>query len=320
MNTRTLGKTGFEVSEIGLGTWALGTNIYGDVEKDAPGRLIGEAIDSGINFFDTAPLYGTPEEVGTSETILGKALGEHRSSVFISTKFGRTSKNVTPGRFTAAEATSSCEGSLRRLGRDTIDLFFFHSPFTPEEIHDDVWEALAALKDSGKIRSIGHSVSLYDQTAAMSADWMRERRIDAVQVVLSPFNREARPLIETAVSCDCGVIARECLANGFLSGAITKDTVFPEGSLNARYSREEITERVEYADRLAAEMVQGEVRNLVQATYRWILDQPGVSLALSGAKHPDEMRDPVCASSLSPMGAATLEKVETLHQRDFSAA
>lgn len=320
MKTRMLGKTGFEVSEIGLGTWALGTNIYGDVEKDAPGRLIGQAIDSGINFFDTAPLYGTPDEVGTSETMLGKALGEHRASVFISTKFGRTSANVTPGRFTAAEARSSCEDSLRRLGRETIDLFFFHSPFTPEEIHDDVWEALAALKDSGKIRSIGHSVSLYEQTAAMSAEWMQDRKIDAVQLVLSPFNREARPLIETAISNGCGVIARECLANGFLSGGIRKDTVFPEGSLNSRYSREEIVERVEYADRLAAAMVKGEVMNLVQATYRWILDQPGVTLALSGAKHPDELVDPVQASGLSPMDGGTREQVEALHAHDFSAA
>ena len=320
MKTRILGKTGFAVSEIGLGTWALGTSIYGDVEKGAPGRLIDKAIDEGINFFDTAPLYGTPDEVGTAETILGKALAGNRSPVFVSTKFGRTSRQVTPGRFTAAEAMASCEDSLRRLQRETIDLFFFHSPFTPEEIHDDVWDALAALKDAGKIRAVGHSVSLYEQTSAMSAEWMRERRIEAVQVVLSPFNREARPLIETAISCGCAVIARECLANGFLSGAIRKDTVFPEGSLNSRYSRSEIGERVAYADRLSAAMVKGEVKNLVQATYRWILDQPGVTLALSGAKHPDELVDPVRASSLSPMDEATREKVEALHAHDFSAA
>jgi aryl-alcohol dehydrogenase-like predicted oxidoreductase len=320
MKTRTLGKTGLKVSEIGLGTWALGTRIYGDVEQDAPRRLIGKALNAGINFFDTAPLYGTPEEVGTAETILGKALGERRDSVLISTKFGRTSTKVTPGRFTAAEALSSCEASLRRLQRDTIDLLFFHSPFAPEEIADDVWDALGKIKDAGKIRSIGHSVSLYDQTAAMSADWMRERRIDAIQVVLSPFNREARPLIETAVSCNCGVIARECLANGFLSGGITRDTVFPEGSLNARYSREEIAERVAYAEKLSGAMVRGDVENLVQATYRWILDQPGISLTLSGAKHPDELVDPVRASGLAPMNPSIRDEVESLHTRDFSAA
>lgn len=320
MKYRTLGKTGFEVSEIGLGTWALGTGIYGNVERDAPRRLIGRALDAGINFFDTAPLYGTPEEVGTAETILGEALGDRRSTVLISTKFGRTSKAVTPGRFTAKEAEASCEASLRRLGRDTIDVLFFHSPFTPDEIADDVWEALGRLRDSGKVRSIGHSVSLYDQTAAMSAEWMRERRIEVIQVVLSPFNREARPLIETAMACECGVVARECLANGFLSGTITRDTVFPEGSLNARYTREEIAERAAYAETLKREMVTGGIANLPQASYRWILDQPGVSLALSGAKHPDELTDPVAASDLAKLPPAVLQRVEALHDKDFGAA
>jgi aryl-alcohol dehydrogenase-like predicted oxidoreductase len=320
MKYRTLGKTGFEVSEIGLGTWALGTGIYGDVERDAPRRLIGRALDAGINFFDTAPLYGTPEEVGTAETILGEALADRRSPVLISTKFGRTSKAVTPGRFTAREAEASCEASLKRLGRDTIDVLFFHSPFSPEEIADDVWEALGRLRDAGKVRAIGHSVSLFEQTAAMSADWMRERRIEVIQVVLSPFNREARPLIETAIACDCGVVARECLANGFLSGTVTRDTVFPEGSLNARYSRGEIADRVDYAENLEREMVSGEVTTLPQAAYRWVLDQAGVSLALSGAKHPDELTDPVAASDLAEMPPAVLQRVEALHGKDFGAA
>ena len=91
------------------------------------------------------------------------------------------------------------------------------------------------------------------------------------------------------MECDCGVVARECLANGFLSGAITKETVFPEGSLNARYSREEIAERVDYADALSATLLGNGLESLPQATYRWILDQPGVSLALSGAKDLHEL-------------------------------
>ena len=320
MNYRTLGRTGLKVSEIGLGTWALGTNIYGEVEKDAPSRLVGRALDQGINFFDTAPLYGTKEIVGTAESILGEALGGNRDDVLISTKFGRTSTHVVPGRFTAAEARESCEASLRRLGRETIDLLFFHSPFHPGEIADDVWDALGRLQEAGKVRFIGHSVSMYEDTAGMSADWMRERRIDVVQVVLSPFNREARPLIRIAMENACGVVARECLANGFLSGGIRRDTVFPQGSLNARYSREEIARRVDYAEQIAEALVNGPVETLVQATYRWILDQPGISLALSGAKHPDELEDPVRATALPPFDAPTLEKAESLHQRDFGAA
>jgi len=320
MNYRTLGRTGLKVSEIGLGTWALGTSIYGDVEKGAPDALIGSAIETGINFFDTAPLYGSKDVDGTAETVLGKALGDRRSSVLISSKFGRTATNVMPGRFTSLEVLASCEASLRRMKCETIDLLFFHSPFSPEEIGDDVWEGLGKLRESGKIRYIGHSVSMFADTAEMSATWMRDRKIDVVQVVLSPFNRETRSLIDTAISCNCGVIARECLANGFLSGAINRDTVFPEGSLNSRYSREEIAERAAYAEQLSSAMVNGEVKSLPQATYRWVLDQPGISLALSGAKHPGELADPVEASGLSPLSNEILDRVETLHPHDFGAA
>ena len=309
-----------ECSEIGLGTWALGSSVYGDVERREALDLVNEAIDSGINFFDTAPLYGNKEADGVAETVLGKGLGERRDEVLISTKFGRTSRNVMPGRFYAKEALESCEASLERLGTDRIDLFFFHSPFKESEIHDDVWEALGRLREDGKIRFLGHSVSMYDDTKEMSANWMRDRKIDAIQVVLSPFNRETRPLIRIAEENDCGVVARECMANGFLSGAIRKDTVFPEGSLNARYSREEIEQRVDYAEVLLDRLVKAPIENLPQATYRWVLDQPGVSLALSGARTIEEMRDSVKAAAFSSYDEVTRIEVEALHRKDFSPA
>lgn len=320
MQYRELCSGGPQASEIGLGTWALGSPVYGTVEASTAERTVGTALDSGINFFDTAPLYGTKDEDGIAETILGKALGAKLDEVLISTKFGRTARAVMPGRFTAEEAVKSCDASLRRLGRDHIDLLFFHSPFKPEEISDDVWEALESLKGSGKIRYVGHSVSMYSDTAEMSADWIRKGLIDVVQVVLSPFNREARPLIEAARDNGCGVIARECLANGFLSGAITDDTVFPEGSLNARYSREEIESRVRYANRLSQLFGAEGISDLVQATYRWILDQNGVTVALSGAKNDLELSGPVRASGLTSFDEALLSACEEVHTVDFGAA
>lgn len=320
MKRRSLGKTGLECSEIGLGTWALGSRIYGETDDRKAHELIQGSVEQGINFFDTAPLYGSKTEDGVAETVLGKGLGAELDKVIISTKFGRTATDVIPGRFHAAEARKSCEASLKRLGRDWLDLLFFHSPFSPDEIHDDVWAELAKLKDAGKIRHIGHSVSIYDQTAEMSAQWMRDRKIEVIQVVLGPFNRETRPLIQTAIEEGCGVVARECLANGFLSGAISKDTVFPEGSLNARYSREEIAERVAYAEQLRGILQTGDIQTLPEATYRWVLDQPGVSLALSGAKSPDELSDCLTASAKSGYSAEVLEAAEQVHQKDFPPA
>lgn len=320
MKTRKLGSTGLECSEIGLGTWALGTRIYGETDEQAARDCIRGAVDRGVNFFDTAPLYGSKTEDGLAEKVLGRGLGAHLNEVLIATKFGRTSTQVMPGRFHAAEARSSCEASLRRLGRDWIDLFFFHSPFSPDEIQDDVWAELGKLREEGKIRHLGHSVSMYEATAEMSAGWMRERRIEVIQVVLGPFNREARPLIQTALEEGCGVVARECLANGFLSGVITRDTVFPQGSLNDRYSHEEIGERVDYAERLRGILQVGGVRNLPEATYRWVLDQPGVSLALSGAKNLAELEDCLNASARDGFSAETLAEAERVHAKDFPPA
>ncbi|MEY3000659.1 MAG: hypothetical protein RL648_873, partial [Verrucomicrobiota bacterium] len=118
----------------------------------------------------------------------------------------------------------------------------------------------------------------------------------------------------------CGVIARECLANGFLSGMVRADTVFPEGSLNARYSREEVAERAAYAERLGELFAEEGVGGLVEGTYRWILDQGGVSAALSGAKNPAELAASVRASALPSFSRALLERTEAGHAKDFGAA
>ena len=320
MKKRKLGETDLECSEIGLGTWALGSGVYGEVEACEADRLIGESLDAGINFFDTAPLYGNKKENGVAEGVLGKGLGSRKEEVIVSTKFGRTAIAVMPPRFSRKEARESCEASLKRIGREWVDLFFFHSPFEPSEIEDEVWEELACLKSEGKIRFIGHSVSMYEDTHELSAQWIQERKIEAIQVVLSPFNRETLPLIAIAEKEGCGVIARECMANGFLSGCIQKNTIFPEGTLNARYSREEIAERVDYAEQLKLDLIHGDVKTLPQASYRWVLDQKGVTLALSGARAQKEIQDAVRSSEIASYSRETLAVVDAIHSRDFCPA
>ena len=319
MKTRTLGRTGIEVSEIGLGTWAFNSWIYGEVDNNESIRTIRSALDLGITFFDTAPLYGVGKEDGVAERILGQGLGAERDRVVISTKFGRN-PSLEGTHFNAKRARESVEESLQRLGTDRIDLLFFHSPFGPHEIDDDVWAALADLKAAGKIRAVGHSISLFQDTQGMARQWALERKIDAIQVVLSLMNREALPLIHDLGAAGIGIVARECVANGFLSGAITADTVFPEGSLNARYSREEIAERAGYADRLKKTLVRGEITSLPRAALRWALDQDHVSLALTGAKNTDELRDCALAAEAGSYTEKEIRKAEALHRKDFPAA
>ena len=318
MKYRPLGNTGLKVSEIGLGTWSFASRAYGTVDPTDANAVVQAALDGGVNVFDTAPLYGSPDEDGISERILGEALGSRREEVLVSTKFGRAS-SLRGTAFTGDGVRASVEASLKRLSTDRIDILFFHSPFGPDEIDDDVWEGLADLKISGKVRCVGHSISKFSDTQSMARSWFDERKIDLVQVVYSLMNRESTELIEDIGSLGAGVFARESLANGFLSGMITAETAFPENNLNKRYGSEELGERVAYVDALRF-LVRGEVETMPQAAFRWVLENANVSLVLSGARNVRELEDVVRVSELGSFSDGEMRKAEEIHGRDFEAA
>ena len=319
MKYRSLGRTGLQCSEIGLGTWAFASQIYGAVSESAAVDTIRAALDAGINFYDTAPLYGTKERDGIAEEILGKGLAGKREHVIISSKFGRYVSDGNQPNFHARRARESVTASLRRLDTEFIDIVFFHSPFGPDEIHDDVWQALGDLKREGKIRYVGHSISMFQNTEQMARQWAVERKIDVIQVVYSLVNRESTQLIAELGAQQIGIVARESLANGFLSGKLTKATVFDSNNLNSRYSRAEIAERIDYVDRLRF-LVRGDVNTMPQAAMRWVLDNPHVSLVLSGAKSRQEILDCAAASDVKPYSDAERQRAAALHTRDFQAA
>jgi aryl-alcohol dehydrogenase-like predicted oxidoreductase len=319
MKYRTLGRTELRCSEIGLGTWAFASQIYGEVVETEAINTIRAALETGINFFDTAPLYGTPQRDGVAEEILGKGLGKDRNRVIISTKFGRNSSEGNAPNFHARRAQESVEASLRRLQSDRLDILFFHSPFGTHEIHDDVWEALDKLKREGKIRFVGHSISMFQDTQSLARQWARERKIDVIQIVYSLLNREATALIRDLGAEKIGIVARESLANGFLSGAITKDTQFPPDHLNSRYSRAEIAERVEQVQRLSF-LVRGDIKSVPQAAMRWVLDHPQVSLVLSGAKNQKEILECAAAAEAKSYSSEERRRASAVHQKNFQAA
>ena len=320
MKYRTLGRTKLEVSEISLGTWAFGNNVYGGVDQMDAIKTIHFGIDQGINIFDTAPQYGIPEQDGVAEIVLGEGLKGKRNKVYISSKFGRN-PSIAEGasQFYKSRVVSSVEESLRRLQTDYIDVLFFHSPFSPDEINDDVWEGLEQVKKQGKVRFIGHSISMFHQTENMARQWAKENKIDVIQVVLSLMNRESQQLINDLQENSIGVFTRECLANGFLSGAITKDTKFKEGTLNARYSHEELSERIDQVEKFKY-LLRDDINNLPQAALRWVLDQQGISTVLSGAKNIFELQGAISASDASSFNSAELEKSVALLSKNFEAA
>lgn len=316
---RKLGRSGLECSAVSLGTWAFNSVVYGPVGDADARETVRRALDEGITLFDTAPLYGTRERDGIAEEVLGRALGGDREGVLLSTKFGRRATQGNRADFCAANVLSSVDESLQRLGTDRIDVLFFHSPFGPEEIDDDVWGALEQVRAAGKVRAVGHSISKFDETQAMARQWAADGRIDVIQVVYSLLNREATTLIAELAAEGVGVVARESLANGFLSGTVTRETVFPQGSLNARYTREEVGERVEQAERLGF-LVRDPVASLPQAAMRWVLDNPGVSTVLTGARTPREVSDCAAAARCPGYDEAERQRADDVHERDFPAA
>ncbi len=319
MEYRRMGRTHIECSAIGLGTWAFNSSVYGQVEEAVAVDAIAAARDVGINFFDTAPLYGSQARDGIAEEILGRGLRVGRDQVVISTKFGRKPTQGNRPDFCAAQARQSLEESLQRLRTDYIDVLFFHSPFAADEIDDDIWAELDRLKGEGKVRCIGHSISKFADTQGMARQWAEQRRIDVVQVVYSLLNREAQGLVADLGQAGVGVVARESLANGFLSGQIRRDTEFAPGTLNARYDRAEIEARVERVEALSF-LVRDPVETMPQAALRWVLDDPRVSLVLTGAKSAAEVRDGARAAVLPGFSREEMARAAALHTCDFSAA
>lgn len=321
MNYRVLGRTGLNLSEISLGTWAFGNNVYGGVAEKDGIKTIHAAADLGINIFDTAPQYGTDKQDGVAEIVLGKALKGKRDRVHISSKFGRN-PCIEGGRslFYKSRVIDSVEESLKRLQTDYIDVLFFHSPFSSDEIHDDVWEGIEQVKKQGKVRFVGHSISMFNQTEAMARKWAQENKIDVIQVVLNLMNREAQQLVhDLSEKHQIGVFARECLANGFLSGQITKDTVFKKGTLNARYSKQELEERINQVNAFKF-LIRNDIKNMPQAALKWVLDQKGVSTVLSGAKNISELEGAVSASKVKSFSKEELELAKTVLNKNFEAA
>ena len=319
MKQRLLGRTGITCSEVGLGTWAFASQIYGKVERSDAMDTIAFALDSGITLFDTAPLYGDKNTDGISESVLAEGLGTRKHDVLISTKFGRYSTDSSAGVFNAQRARESVEGSLNRLGRDHVDILFFHSPFGASEIHDDVWAELDALKSEGKIRVVGHSISMFDDTQQMARDWAAERNIDVVQVVYSLMNRQSASLISDLGEQGVGIFARESLANGFLIDGLAEDVDFGARNINSRYSRDEVIERIKYVQDLGF-LVRGDITSMPQAAVRWALDNNHVSTILSGAKNVAELKDWIDGAAAAAFTSDEMSRAHEIHYRDFQAA
>ena len=288
MKYRTLGRTEFSVSEIGFGAWAIGGNQFGNsygTTKDSESlKALQIAIDLGCNFFDTADVYGH----GHSEKLIGNALKRFRQKIYIATKVGGDFYHG-PARlnFDPEYIRFALENSLKRLNTDYIDLYQLHNP--PLHLIQDgsIFEILFKLKREGYIRAVG--LSIFEPTEGIEA--IQNDCVDCVQFVYNIFNRQAaKNLLPIARENNIGLIAREPLNNGILTGKFTGDEIFEEGDIRSRWSQNYFEHLVHFTANLK-NTIKTEDRSLSQTALQFVLSQPTISTVIPGMKTTDQVEE-----------------------------
>jgi aryl-alcohol dehydrogenase-like predicted oxidoreductase len=318
---RVLGRTGRPVSVIGLGTWQLGAD-WGNVTDDEAMAVLQTAVESGVTFLDTADVYGD----GRSERIIGRFLaGNAGQGLTVATKMGRRVEQI-PGHYTLDNFRAWTDRSRVNLGVDTLDLVQLHCP--PAEVFssDAVFDALDTLVSEERIAAYGVSVETCDQ--ALTA--ITRPGTATVQIILNAFRR--KPLDEVlpaAAAAGVGIIARVPLASGLLSGRYTKDSAFPADDhrnynrhgeafdVGETFSGVDFETGVEAAQEFAALTLPGGTQ--AQTALRWVIQQPGVTTVIPGARNPDQARQNAAAADLPPLSQQSLGAIENLYDKYFRA-
>jgi len=318
VNHRTLG-TIDSVSEIGYGSWQIGSD-WGDVSPAEAQQAVETARENGVNFFDTADVYGD----GRSEQILGDVLREDidHSDVTIATKAGRRLDPHTTEGYTEANLWRFVDRSRENLGVDALDLVQLHCPPTDAYYRPSVFDALETLRDEGRIERYGVSVERVEE--GLKA--ITYPNVESVQIIFNPFRqRPAELFLEEAAARDVGVIVRVPLASGLLTGTLSRETDFPEND-HRNYNREgeafdvgETFAGVPYEVGLNAvdaliEYVPADL-SLAQFSLRWILDHDAVSTVIPGSTTPEHIRANAAVSDVDPLGVDAHEAVTDVYDK-----
>jgi len=317
MRYRSLGRTGWKVSEISFGAWAIGA-AWGKTDDRESLAALHRAIDLGVNFIDTADVYGD----GHSERLVAKLRRERRERIYVATKAGRRLSPHTADGYNKRNLTRFVERSLRNLRTDCLDLLQLHCPPTEVYYRPEVFEALDDLTRAGKIRHYGVSVEKVEE-ALKAIDYPR---VQSVQIVFNMFrHRPTELLFVEAKRRKVGILARVPLASGMLTGKMTRQTKFradDHRQFNRHgeaFDRGETFSGVEYETGLKAvqelkRLVPVDV-TLAQFALRWILMFDAITCAIPGAKRPDQVEQNVRASSLPRLSRGTMLKVVAIYNK-----
>jgi aryl-alcohol dehydrogenase-like predicted oxidoreductase len=311
MRYRTLGSSGLVVSEMGFGAWGIGgatpgATSYGETEDVASIAALECAFERGINFFDTADVYG----YGRSEQLIGAFIRTRRDQVVVASKVGMTRYDRPPD-FSAAHLEASLEGSLLRLGTDHLDLLQLHSP--PPSLLTDQPETIRVLESfvrDGRVRALGVSLaSPRDMAAFVAFD-----AISVVQVNLNMLDRRAvtEGVLAQAARAGWGVIARTPLCSGFLSGAVTRETQFDAGDHRNRWPRDQIERWISGADGAFRCIERAPDESRTQTALRYCLSYLEVSTVIPGMLVAAEVEENVRALDFGPVSDNERARIEAL--------
>ncbi len=321
MDYRTLGRTGYQISSISFGAWAIG-GTWGDVDDAESLAALHRALDLGVNFFDTADVYGD----GRSERLLARLRQERSEPFYVATKAGRRLDPHTAAGYSAANLRGFVERSLRNLQAETLDLLQLHCPPTPVYDQDATFAALDGLVQAGLIQNYGVSV----ETVAEAQRAIERPGVQSVQIIFNMLRQKPiEQLFAAASERQVGIIARVPLASGLLTGKLRQDTQFAADDHRAfnrhgeAFDRGETFSGVDYATGLAVveelRALVPEGASLAQLALRWITMFPAVTCAIPGAKNPTQVAENVAAGDLPALDAATMQAVADLYDRAVRA-
>ena len=322
MKRRLFGNLNLNISEIGLGTWQLGGSDWGAVDERDALDTLRAAVEGGVNFFDTADVYG----MGRSEEIIGKFLKETSAQVFVATKLGRFPSPGWPENFSLESLRSHTEASLRRLGLECLDLTQLHC-IPPGVLREgQVFESLRILKREGKIKAFGVSVESNEEALIC----LEQNDVACLQIIFNIFRQKPLEFFDLAKRQGVALVVRLPLASGLLSGRYTKETAFA-ASDHRSYNRDgqhfnvgetfaglPFEKGVELAEALRS--MCPENLSLTQMSLRWILDFDAVSVVIPGARNAAQVRANITASDSEPLADDLHGRLREFYETQVAAS
>jgi aryl-alcohol dehydrogenase-like predicted oxidoreductase len=322
VNFRTLGKTNLKISEISLGTWQVGGKWGEPFDFKLADQILNKAIDGGVNFIDTADVYGN--EIGQSEMAVGKFLKSRKEKIYVATKCGRQLNPHTNEAYEPKVLRKFIEDSLSRMGLETLDLIQLHCPPTEIYYRPEIFELFDRLKDEGKIQNLGISVEKVEE----ALKGIEYDNVSTVQIIFNMFRQRPSELFfEQAKKKNIGVIVRVPLASGLLTGKFSKDSTFEKGD-HRQFNRNgdffdkgETFSGINYEKGLKAveklKKLFPKEQNLAQIALKWILEFEAVSTIIPGASSPTQVISNLETLNSSPLTKNQKNAISEIYDTDI---